>query len=397
MANRPLSVFLQQSAERPETPPHLRKYRKSNYANPGQRVVHYGIFDDMEKKDPNGVFGTVGTPSDHVEHIWYTPGIGSEYEEAKYAQKEATYRSSKREPLGKSFLRGQTMPDRMKTDSFRFGRPSDETASAKPLLYPQVTENHEEFLESYIKSHGSYPPGMQTRRNYSWGFDVKSHAFGVGVGSQSALNGNSKGVAEAMTSADVPRITTKKTEDMKALNDQLGRVRNLGHGNKASHPKVYGKTSLTAALGAWDARACIEGDYSWQDQEPDLDLGKSQTPGFRNVTSETRAFGTPTVRSDIPKLENRSIADNQNYGDDVSAQFLLYPQQFASMGVDDSEFSNPRQKDELIDIFRTSGVLDQLSEAQIEVVWKTAVADAGGFPSVVQFQVAVNDMVEAQR
>ena len=92
------------------------------------------------------------------------------------------------------------MPDRMKTDSFRFGRPSDETASAKPLLYPQVTENHEEFLESYIKSHGSYPPGMQTRRNYSWGFDVKSHAFGVGVGSQSALNGNSKGVAEAMTS-----------------------------------------------------------------------------------------------------------------------------------------------------------------------------------------------------
>ena len=102
------------------------------------------------------------------------------------------------------------------------------------------------------------------------------------------------------------------------------------------------------------------------------------------------------VRSDIPKLENRSIADNQNYGDDVSAQFLLYPQQFASMGVDDSEFSNPRQKDELIDIFRTSGVLDQLSEALIEVVW-TAVADAGGFPSVVQFQVAVNDMVEAQR
>ena len=38
------------------------------------------------------------------------------------------------------------------------------------------------------------------KRNYSWGFDVKSHAFGVGVGSQSALNGNSKGVAEAMTS-----------------------------------------------------------------------------------------------------------------------------------------------------------------------------------------------------
>jgi hypothetical protein len=315
--------------------------------------------------------------------------------EAKYAQKEASYRSSKREPLGKSFIRGQTMPDRMKSDSFRFGRPSDETASAKPLLYPQVTENDDEFLENYIKSHGSYPPGIQTRRNYNWDLDVASHAFGVGVGSQSALNGNSKGVAEAMANAEVPRITTKKTEDMKALNDQLGRVRNLGHGNKASHPKVYGKTSLTAALGAWDARACIEGDYSWEDQQPDLDLGKSQTPGFRNVTSEARAFGTPTVRSDIPKLENRSIADNQNYGDDVSAQFLLYPQQFAAMGVDDSEFSCEREKGELIDIFSKGGILDGLSEVQVDAVWKTAVADAGGLPSVVQFQAALNDFKEA--
>ena len=102
-------------------------------------------------------------------------------------------------------------------------------------------------------------------------------------------------LGNSLLQAEVPRITTKKTEDMKALNDQLGRVRNLGHGNKASHPAVYGKISLTAALGAWDARACIEGDYSWEDQQPDSDLGKSQTPGFRNVTTETRAFGTPTV------------------------------------------------------------------------------------------------------
>jgi hypothetical protein len=156
----------------------------------------------MKKKDPNDLFGTVGNPSDHVEDVWYTPGIGSEYTEAKYAQMESSYRSSKREPLGKSYIRGYTMPDRMKADSFRFGRPSDETASAKPLLYPQVTEDEEEHLDNYIKSHASYPPGVQTRRNYNWKFDVKSHAFGVGVGSQNALNGNSKGVAETMASVN---------------------------------------------------------------------------------------------------------------------------------------------------------------------------------------------------
>merc|ERR1719231_424384 len=106
------------------------------------------------------------------------------------------------------------------------------------------------------------------------------------------------------------------------------------------------------------------GTYEPEDQEPDSDLGKSMTPGFRNITTETRPFGVPSVRSDIPKYATRSIADNQNYGDDVSAQFLLYPQQFAAMGVDDSEFSCEREKGELIDIFSKGGILDGLSEVQ---------------------------------
>jgi hypothetical protein len=36
---------------------------------------------------------------------------------------------------------------------------------------------------------------------------------------------------------------------------------------------------------------CGAGGYTWEDQEPDADLGKSITPGFRNVTADTRAFG----------------------------------------------------------------------------------------------------------
>ena len=67
------------------------------------------------------------------------------------------------------------------------------------------------------------------------------------------------------------------------------------------------------------------------------------------------------------------------------------------MGVEDTEFSDSRSKDELIDIFRTSGVLENLSEAQVEAVWSTAVADANGSPSVVQFQAALNDSIEARR
>jgi len=35
----------------------------------------------------------------------------------------------------------------------------------------------------------------------------------------------------------------------------------------------------------------MTGAYSMEEQEPDKDLGKSITPGFRNVVAETRAFG----------------------------------------------------------------------------------------------------------
>lgn len=83
---------------------------------------------------------------------------------------------------------------------------------------------------------------------------------------------------------------------------------------------VYGKEAVKRGVNEWDARACVEGDYSWAEQQPDNDLGKSITPGFRNAIAEGRAFGVPTVRSDIEPYAQRSVADTQNYGDDPSAR-----------------------------------------------------------------------------
>lgn len=83
---------------------------------------------------------------------------------------------------------------------------------------------------------------------------------------------------------------------------------------------VYGKEAVKRGPNEWDARACVEGDYSWAEQQPDNDLGKSITPGFRNAIAEGRAFGVPSVRSDIQPIAQRSVADTQNYGDDSSAR-----------------------------------------------------------------------------
>lgn len=51
---------------------------------------------------------------------------------------------------------------------------------------------------------------------------------------------------------------------------------------------VYGKEAVKRGPDEWDARACVEGDYSWAEQQPDNDLGKvGETP--------VRSLDTPTV------------------------------------------------------------------------------------------------------
>jgi len=65
--------------------------------------------------------------------------------------------------------------------------------------------------------------------------------------------------------------------------------------------------------GIWNAAKCIHGEPSEKELAPDNDLGRSTKPGCRNVVrkqeDDNRIFGTPTIRTDIPYKEKRSIAD----------------------------------------------------------------------------------------
>ena len=63
----------------------------------------------------------------------------------------------------------------------------------------------------------------------------------------------------------------------------------------------------------WNAAKCIHGQPTLKELEPDRDLGKSTKVGCRNVVRSEqdagRSFGCPTIRTDIPYKEKRSIAD----------------------------------------------------------------------------------------
>lgn len=63
----------------------------------------------------------------------------------------------------------------------------------------------------------------------------------------------------------------------------------------------------------WNAAKCLHGEPLEKELGPDKDLGKSVKVGCRNVVRKpedtNRVFGTPTIRTDIPFKEKRSIAD----------------------------------------------------------------------------------------
>lgn len=231
---------------------------------------------------------------------------------------------------------------------------------AKNLIFPvDVNYDTEEGNDIYKRSHGSFAPGEQKRRGYQWSVDPQKTVFGR-KGDTIAFNGVSKNIAEVLQgpsnpAEEVPIVSLKKVEDFRNMGDTLGRTKNLGQDSGSRPPDmVYGKPSGNKAVSAIDV---IRGRYSGPELEPDRDLGKSIMPGFRNISTQDRVFGCPSIRSDIPHppANRRSLADCQNYGDDVPAQELINPPAFSDLAIGPMAMAEERSKDKILDIFRRIG------------------------------------------
>ena len=62
----------------------------------------------------------------------------------------------------------------------------------------------------------------------------------------------------------------------------------------------------------WNAGKCINGQPNSHEVRPDDDLGHTNKFGWRNQPKqgdETRVFGVSTIRYDIPKPKQQSVAD----------------------------------------------------------------------------------------
>lgn len=381
--------------ERPTTPPEVRKYRRSTNLEPGRRFQHHGMVDDYRQMNlDDKIYGITDSTSKHGAADLINHSRDTELQRVNNIKAEKVYRHLNREPLGRQADKNYQLPLKFTEGNQAFGIGSKSSLEpAKNLIFPADQDmDSAESEELYKRSHGSYAPGEQRRRDYQWNLDPEQTRFGQ-KGDTIALNGVSQNIADVLNaSLNVrgPVANTKKVEDFRNMGDMLGKSKNLGQ-NSAYRPKdlVYGKASGVKGLSAAEV---IKGYYTDHDTLPDDDLGKSITPGFRNLAYSERSYGCPSIRSDIPAPDptKRSLADAQNYGDDVPAQDLINPPAFADLAIGPLTMNEPQSKSRIRALFERIGY--ELSDEVFEALYEQA-ARPNGSCTANAFRDALNRFI----
>ncbi|KAA6430086.1 MAG: flagella associated [Trebouxia sp. A1-2] len=296
---------------RPQTPDHQKKYRQSVLHEPGKIVRHFGTAEDPL---PEGSFGraTIARQGESVaDYIKSYPQ--SSLAQWALQRAEDVYASSKREPLGKGYVRGHQIPNGL---------------------------------------------GIATP------FGVAIHAKGNNV------IGTMTGTGQALTLQPIPlalqpgqdlaassaRLCDQHWEEFQATNrDELGQVKRLGMaGRQLPADHIFGVPSKHE-LGS--VSTLLKGDYSPEQLQDDADLGKSLKEGWRNLGPAGRIYGVPTVRKDIRAPRKQSIANAQNYGNEPNSMQLIHPSATAERGVTEQHYKQQMSKDVMRDIIGASGIL----------------------------------------
>eukprot|EP00933_Yihiella_yeosuensis_P080151 TRINITY_DN93562_c0_g1_i1.p1 TRINITY_DN93562_c0_g1~~TRINITY_DN93562_c0_g1_i1.p1 ORF type:complete len:489 (-),score=89.99 TRINITY_DN93562_c0_g1_i1:605-2071(-) len=361
----------------PRSPDHMtdvqRRHRQKGGV--GEISMHWGL---RELQVPHAGQG-YGVKSDKGEDVAQNFKSGLQFGVAEYMNErsEAVYRSTKREPLGKQYLRGHNLPPKLRGPEFPgFGKGSEKSDStAKECIFPRhLPPETVEVKALYKRTHGNYDPGEGYNRVYDWPDAVTgnpSFSFGhtdtkaepSGAGAKSALTQDC-----GETPLDGKRTVIVKdvvANYQKICHEPLGSSRRQMQGASRKYvPEghTHGKPSASEPISAG---AIVRGFYSVDEQLPDNDLGKCTIPGRRNYETE-EPRGVPSVRYDIkaPPVEKRSVASSKNYGDDVGAAGLITPSRFQFQGVTPEDFQLRRKPEDLQSLLRGAGVVMEQHELQ---------------------------------
>jgi hypothetical protein len=171
-------------------------------------------------------------------------------------------------------------------------------------------------------THGHTLPGEQKDRNYNWYVDKHNHVFGKGE--QMEQDGAKKSLRTDLLFSEYPitNVGQKRLEDYRqATSDLLGKGKFKGTLNP-NIPNGFSFGVKSMKEGTWNVGKCLTGDMDSKRADmvvPDIDLGKSVNYRAKNTklhpqhvddnSTSNRLFGVPTVRSDLPSKEKKSVSD----------------------------------------------------------------------------------------
>lgn len=389
--------------ERPRTPEEIRKFRRSANLEPGKRFQHPSTKSDVEALRLEArTFGITSKSSETTTHALLNQNVGvGTVGKLDFVKAERIYHTTNREPLGKTYTRGTHLPEKYQKGAPFGHAPGRVDITAKQVIFPTITQSSAASDAIYKKSHGTLGVAEQRSRGYDWEKNnIKPDSYVFGSKPQNiAFNGVSKSIADVLTTTEEDRgpvVISRAIENFKDMGDVLGKTRCLGIGaENIPDDFVFGRPSVMPhEMNVWGAAETITGEYGTEkdDKAGYNDLGCSITPGFRNITTETRAFGVPSMRTDLPHVppNKRSMADPMNYGDDVPARQLISPEDFSNMAVTPEDFNTVMVKDKVKTLFAKIGytVEDDIFDFLYDVA-----SEGQGGASVHQFRVVLNDYI----
>jgi len=387
--------------QRPPTPEKIQKYRRSFQHQPGVRFSSTGYVGLESGLPQHHRYGVTTSKGDRVGDC-FDQVPATELQDFLNTQSESIYASNVKEPLGSTFSRGHVLPEVVTEEQFRFGTTTKTSESAKNLIYYNesipdrraysLTNQPAPVPDSSVNIERDIT--RQIDRQYDWqaaGIDPANHRFGR---VQAVEN---DGVADALRRDDETRIASKRLQQVRSVtHDRLGKSRELrGVLRNFGEDFVYGRNNVP---DEWGAKKVIQGAYTMSEQLPDKDLGIS-TVKLSNLewvpdNHKARAYGVPSIRNDLPAPHMKSVADSNNYGDEVAAKGLLYPSVFAFDGVTEDDFLQVRPKEEVREVFRRVGA--EFTDEQFEELCLVAQNEFGGL-SADSFRHAWNKAKFAQQ
>lgn len=358
----------------PATPHAQRKHRVMSQPL-GEVHVHYGLRDQKLPSEgfAYGVPGVTGITTESTMKAGQKFGIAA----YKASVAERIYESNRKEPLGRAYVRGHDI--KMLPEGF--GNKSGDPEDIKKVVFPaDQPKDSEEIHQQYLKTHSNYHPGERVSRQYKWPPPTQDPFFRFGVSQSETKEGEGARMALKMDAEDDGTI--KRTRMVKRVCEDFRHVehpkfatrRHVRQGAGGPPVPVGHAFGIKSTSSDYTAESCIKGYYTLGEQLPDPDLGRSLKPGRRNVTTEERPFGVPSVRTDIPAPlpGRRSIANMRAYGDEPGCAALLNPQRFDSRGVADQDFLLRRPQEELRALVEASA--ETFGDLDFDAVWGRAVA-----------------------